>query len=75
MTLLSADLRELAVLRQLSVLLLARINKNYKFEISFNTALLLLGLAGAIAPGGAAFLHNASTMGMSVSCMRPLLKG
>lgn len=74
-TLLSADLRELAVLRQLSVLLLARINKNYKFVISFNTALLLLGLAGAIAPGRAAFLHNASTMGMSVSCMRPLLKG
>jgi P-type E1-E2 ATPase len=73
-TLLSADLRELAVLKILSIELLKRIESNYRFIIVFNTVLLALGLAGTIAPGSAALFHNASTMGISVSCMRPLIK-
>ena len=73
-TLLSTDLRELAVLKILSIELLKRIESNYRFIIVFNTVLLALGLAGTIAPGSAALFHNASTMGISVSCMRPLIK-
>lgn len=73
-TILSSDLRKLAVMRKLSEQLLARINNSYRFVVGFNTALLILGIAGITAPGRAAFLHNASTMGMSASCMRPLIK-
>ena len=73
-TILSSDLRKLAVMRKLSEQLLARINNSYRFVVGFNTALLILGIAGIAAPGRAAFLHNASTMGMSAACMRPLIK-
>ena len=72
-TLLSADLRELVVLRELSSRLFVRIDKNYKFIISFNTALLLMGLTGMMAPGRTAVLHNASTMGISALSTRPLI--
>lgn len=72
-TLLSADLRELVVLRELSERLFTRIDKNYKFIIGFNTALLIMGLTGLMAPGRTAVLHNASTMGISALSTRPLL--
>ena len=73
-TLLSADLRELAALRELSKKLFARIDRNYRFIIGFNTALLIMGLTGVMAPGRTAVLHNASTMGLSALATRPLLK-
>lgn len=73
-TLLSADLRELAVLRELSQKLFVRIDRNYKFIIGFNTALLVLGLTGLMAPGKTAVLHNASTMGISAASTRALIK-
>lgn len=72
-TLLSADLRELVVLRELSERLFTRIDRNYKFIIGFNTALLIMGLTGLMAPGRTAVLHNASTMGISALSTRPLL--
>lgn len=72
-TLLSADLRELADLRKLSQKLFQRISQNYRFIISFNTLLLLLGLAGVLRPASTALLHNISTMAISAESMRPLL--
>lgn len=72
-TLLSADLRELAVLREMSLRLFKRINSNYRFILGFNTALLLLGLGGIFPPSTTAFLHNLSTMAISAGSMRPLL--
>ncbi len=74
-TLLSADLRELAAVKELSKRLFVRIENNYKFIITFNTALLVGGLVGTIAPSSAALMHNASTMGISALSTRPLLKG
>ncbi len=74
-TLLSADLRELAVIKELSKRLFVRIENNYRFIITFNTALLVLGLVGTIAPGSAALMHNVSTMGISALSTRPLIKG
>lgn len=73
-TLLSADLRELAVLRELSGRLLDRINRNYHFIVGFNTALLLLGLGGILLPTTTALWHNISTMVIAAGSMRPLLK-
>lgn len=73
-TLLSADLRELAVLRELSVHLFSRIDRNYRFIVGFNTALLLLGLGGILLPTTTALWHNISTMAIAAGSMRPLLK-
>lgn len=73
-TLRGADLTELAALRQLSETLMARINRNYRFIIGFNSTLLLLGFAGVITPSVSAFLHNASTMAICAKSMTPLLK-
>lgn len=69
-TLLSADLRELVTLRRLSRAMLDRIGRNYRFILQFNTALLLLGLAGILPPTTAALLHNLSTMGVGLGSMR-----
>lgn len=73
-TLCGADLTELATLRKLSETLMARINRNYRFIIGFNSALLLLGFAGVITPSVSAFLHNAFTMAICAKSMTPLLK-
>lgn len=48
-TLRGTDLTELATLRTLSEKLMARIHRNYRFIIAFNSSLLLLGLFGVIA--------------------------
>ena len=73
-TLLSGDLRDLALLRRLSDALFARIRANYRFIISFNSALILLGLMGFMSPSASSLLHNASTMLISAHSMTPLLK-
>lgn len=73
-TLHNADLTELAILRKLSKMLMARIHHNYRFIVGFNSALLLLGFAGVITPSASAFLHNASTMTICAKSMTPLLK-
>ena len=73
-TLLSADLRDLAVLRRLSRRMLERIDRNYRTILSFNTALLLLGLGGVLRPTTTAMLHNLSTMAIAAGSMRLYLK-
>lgn len=72
-TLLSSDLNHLIPLIRLSRKLLIRIRQNYLFITSFNSGLLLLGLAGVITPTTSALLHNLSTMGISLHSTRPLL--
>lgn len=74
-TLRGADLTELAVLRRLSEHLMERINSNYRFILTFNTALLALGFVGVITPSMSALLHNGSTIAICVKSMTPLLKG
>ncbi len=74
-TLLSSELNQLILIRDLSEKLFARIYKNYWFIVMFNTALLMLGIGGFIAPSTSAVMHNLSTMGICANSMRPLLKG
>jgi P-type E1-E2 ATPase len=64
-TLLSEKLDGLVELRILSNRLLGRIHSNYRSIIGFNTALLLLGISGAITPPASAVLHNLSTLTLS----------
>lgn len=72
-TLRGSDLTELAVFRELSEKLMDRINRNYRFIVGFNSALLLSGLFGIITPSLSALLHNASTMAICAKSMLPLL--
>lgn len=73
-TIKGSDLRALVHVRKLSKDLMKRINKNYRFIIAFNSALLLSGFMGVIQPSVSAFLHNASTMMICAKSMTPLTK-
>lgn len=72
-TLRGSDLTELAVFRELSERLMNKINRNYRFIVGFNSALLLSGLFGIITPSLSALLHNASTMAICAKSMMSLL--
>ena len=73
-TFLTSDLYNLVIMRELSRRLFLRIERNYRFILTFNTGLLIFGLAGILAPAATAFLHNLSTMGVSALSMRPFLE-
>lgn len=72
-TITNSDITELVRIRILSELLMRRINKNYRFIIGFNSALMLSGLIGIITPSLSALLHNASTMLICAKSMSPLI--
>ena len=67
------DLLQLVTLKAISNGLMKRINGNYRFVISFNLGLILLGLAGVLTPSASALLHNTSTLGVSLKSMTNLL--
>ena len=69
----SDDLNSLVTLKEISNLLMARIRSNYRFIISFNTALIALGVVGIIPPTTSAFLHNASTLAFTLKSMTKLM--
>ena len=73
-TLLSSDLNDLIVLKNISEKLFKRINANYNFIVGFNTSLILFGIAGFLSPATTALLHNASTIGICATSMRNLLE-
>ncbi|MCC0686035.1 heavy metal translocating P-type ATPase [Clostridioides sp. ZZV14-6345] len=71
----SADnLNNLIVLKQISNKLMKRIDLSSKFIIGFNLGLILLGVGGFVRPSTSAFLHNASTVGISLNSMTNLLE-
>jgi heavy metal translocating P-type ATPase len=69
----NCQLESLVVMRSLSQLLMSRINNDYRFIVGFNTALIVLGVAGIIAPTLAAYLHNISTVAVTARNTTPLL--
>ena len=73
-TLLSSDLNDLILLRELSAKLFKRIEDNYSFIINFNSALILLGVVGVLSPATTALLHNVSTVVISGMSTRKYLK-
>ena len=56
------DLAEILVLRMLSNRLMKRIHRNYRFIVTFNAGLILLGVGGILQPTTSALLHNTSTL-------------
>ena len=72
-TISSDDLNSLVTLKEISNLLMARIRSNYRSIMSFNTALIVLGVVGIIPPTTSAFLHNASTLAFTLKSMTKLM--
>ena len=73
-TLATEDLHTLITLRKLAVALMKRIRGDYNFIMSFNSALILLGMVGILPPALSALLHNTSTLAVSLHSMRNLLE-
>lgn len=69
----SDDLNSLVTLKEISNLLMARIRSNYRSIMSFNSALIVLGVVGIIPPTTSAFLHNASTLAFTLKSMTKLM--
>ena len=72
-TIAAEDLRELVLLRELSEKLMRRIDRNYRFVMGFNSALIALGAFGMLPPATSALLHNTSTLLLSMDCLTNLL--
>ena len=70
---LSMPIAIISAMREISVALMSRINKNYRFIVGFNFLLIVCGVTGAIQPTTSALLHNMSTLGISVKSMTDLL--
>lgn len=67
------DLAEILVLSMLSNRLMKRIHKNYRFIVTFNAGLILLGVGGILQPTTSALLHNTSTLYIGLKSMGNLL--
>ena len=72
-TVASEDLFALVTLRRLSEALIDRIHRNYRFIVSFNFSLIVLGVLGILPPTTSALLHNMSTLAISLKSMTNLL--
>ena len=67
------SLYPLLKMRAISQALMHRIDGNYRFIISFNAALIALGVAGILPPASSALLHNGSTILSGLKSMTDLL--
>ena len=72
-TISSADLWSLVVLREISTLLMKRIRFNYRTIVGFNSTLIALGIAGVLSPAASALLHNGSTVALGLNSMTKLI--
>ena len=68
------SLEELVTLKSIANALQKRVGSNYRFVLSFNSALILLGALGILPPATSAMLHNLSTLGISLRSMTDLLE-
>lgn len=67
------NLYEIVTLKRISNALMKRIRLNYRVIVGFNSSLILLGVGGILQPTASAFLHNASTLAISLRSMKNLL--
>lgn len=68
------DLQQLVVLKEISTLLMKRVQFNYDFVITFNAGLIGLGVMGILPPATTALLHNGSTIAISLHSMTDLME-
>ncbi len=68
------SLEELVTLKTIANALQHRVSSNYRFVLSFNSALIALGALGILQPAASAMLHNLSTIGISLRSMTNLIQ-
>ena len=73
-TLTGGDLSSLVALRRLSQGLMDRLTSSYSKVMLTNSALLALGITGAITPQTSSLLHNGSTIAYSLSNAKAYLR-
>ncbi len=71
---LSHELTKIVEIRKLSKKLIKKISLQYGIIVSFNTALIILGIMGVIGAGASAWLHNASTIGLTLTSAKTMMK-
>ena len=67
------SLKELVAFKAIANSLQKRVHANYRFVLTFNSALIALGALGILQPASSAMLHNLSTIGISLKSMTNLL--
>ncbi len=67
------NLNELVTMKQISNALSRRIDSNYRRIMTFNSALIILGVIGILPPTTTALLHNGSTIVFGLDSMIDLL--
>ena len=72
-TIAADDLHEIVKLKLLSVLLMKRIQRNYRMIVGINAGLIGLGVTGVLMPTTSALFHNVSTLAISLKGMSNLL--
>lgn len=73
--LLDSNLMAIIEARQLSRMVLSRIKRNFGYIVWVNSALIGLGLLGAITPAISALAHNATTVIVALNSIRPVGRG
>ena len=68
------SLEELVVLKTIANGLQKRVHSNYRFVLSFNSTLIVLGAMGILQPATSAMLHNLSTIGISLKSMTNIIQ-
>ena len=68
------SLEELGTLKTIANALQHRVSSNYRFVLSFNSTLIVLGALGILQPAASAMLHNLSTIGISLRSMTNLIQ-
>lgn len=72
-TIAADNLMKIVEARQISKALMSRIRRNYRFILSFNSALIGGGVLGTINPATSALLHNGSTIITGLNSMTDLM--
>ena len=67
------SLEELVLLKGIANAMQHRVSANYRFVLTFNSTLIVLGALGILQPATSAMLHNLSTIGISLKSMTNLL--
>ena len=68
------SLEELVTLKTIANALQHRVSSNYRFVLSFNSTLIVLGALGILQPAASAMLHNLSTIAISLKSMTNLIQ-
>ena len=68
------SLEELVLLKGIANALQHRVSANYRFVLTFNSTLIVLGALGILQPATSAMLHNLSTLGIGLRSMTDLLE-